>query len=310
MKFNILICLVLLAPLFASGETMELTNTEGKKIKVFLVESKDGQVSFRFPGKRAKVSVALDQLDQKSQNKIKIWKLNYGQYTRKLALENYSSFKNKTSRSTDGFSNSYSQGYSKERKYSITPKIKIRNKDMDYHSIPGTIQFYLFPGSRRGPQTIKLPPIAPNKTIELEGKPVTYVQSESSKSMPNSTGGMTTITQDSGSGYQRYAFYVVSDLGEILLERATRKEELEKYRPKSEVERDGSDPIRLMKHFVSKWKAEDRELAILRLEESPEYEEKKNQFDARKEHQIQVVQRQLEILKSGYDKYSEELLNY
>jgi len=233
MKIKLSVLCFIFCTAWLLGDTHELTNTEGKTISVVLIDCQDEVVDCRFPSKNDVMKVPMEKLDEESQQLVKDWVAKGGNLSRKLSIDSHSMFKGDNKRDvTDG---------TKIKTYSVTPKLKIRNKDNNHASVAGKVVVFLYPkpdaeiassdaeGEDR--QEFDLPSIPANKTIELEGTSIVYTTSEkATKSKGNKSNNTNAGSIELGSDYKGYAFYILDNERKVILEKASNDSVLEEYR--------------------------------------------------------------------------------
>jgi len=207
---TVLTCFFLV--LSAKAELTEVTNKEGKTIKVKLITYNEEIITFTMAGKSGVKTLNLADLDDKTKETLKLWKSQGKDFSDDLDLVSFTAEKttNKTaansrpnqSRNTKNSKakNSKSKNTPKAKSVKITPSLVIRNRDRYKSSNPGSVYLYISEGSNKplkSPITLNFKSIPPNETIELEARSLT------------------------SSSYKGYALFITNSKHEILIKKGS-----------------------------------------------------------------------------------------
>jgi len=197
-----------------NAETVTLKNTDGKEIKVTLIKATDKNLTFRFPGKAKTMTYPLDKLDAASNEIIKKWLQEGGGFSSNLSVEDYTTKKTNT-RVNSGYY------YDHERGTTITPRVTLKNKDINQTSGKGIIHVITLGAPIKykstvcllNKQSIPFEGVKPNNKKEFSGESFAFAYDDDYGSY--------------GAKYKGYVIIVKDAKGKTITSRASKDSLLE-----------------------------------------------------------------------------------
>lgn len=197
-----LLCSILLC----SAETVDLINTDGKKISVELVKATEEKVWFKMKGRTNTMSYELTKLDQESRDYIKKWVASGGSASKEFEINVITGKSNQMNKSGD----------IDDRRYKLEPTLKIKNQSQDVATQAGTATLVFFgkPIKYRGMtcvvdrQQFKLPVIEALEEVELKGKLTSFKYDDVANG------------EVFGARYRGYVLIVQDSKGKVLYEKS------------------------------------------------------------------------------------------
>jgi len=169
----------------ATEKYVTISNLEGKKIKVELLDKKEGIVFCKFPQQSKQMSIPFESLDSKSQELINAWVTKGGNLSKKLRISNVKMLKE------DAENTDFETRYNNRNLHSkltngkhekVTPTFTIRNQNKFKASSPMKAKIIVFNfnvASRNISheiETIQIPSIPADGNTQISGTHHIYSQ--------------------------------------------------------------------------------------------------------------------------------------
>ena len=231
--------------LFAEDEAVIITNSEGKELKVVIINVKDDKVKARTTDKFTSFEIPLNKLSQSSQDLLKEWVKDGNNISKDISItaqfsrgdvkdkksQKVNNQKNKNKGNQKNKNQTQQRVITETRTYSVTPKISVRNRDTEFETKTGSAVIFVYPKPKQGAekQKITIATIEALRTEEFSGAKVNYSTTETT-TITTKNGVPRSSKKRSGQDFGGYAVFVLDSEGNIIAEKATKQGDLDRYR--------------------------------------------------------------------------------